>query len=107
MSNKKFNKLYTVKYLGNVVEGQIIKYLNVSTKVMKDAAIKSLKDNEQIVLTYKDNNPNGSLENIAAICSNSGKVMGMMPHPERACCPELNRGSGGIKIFEAFLSLAT
>ena len=26
MSNKQFNKLYTVKYLGNVVEGQIIKY---------------------------------------------------------------------------------
>ena len=48
MSNKQFNKLYTVKYLGNVVEGQIIKYLNVSTKVMKDAAIKSLKDNEAV-----------------------------------------------------------
>ena len=48
MSNKKFNKLYTVKYLGNVVEGQIIKYLNVSIDEMKKAAIKSIKDNEAV-----------------------------------------------------------
>ena len=48
MSNKKFNKLYTVKYLGNVVEGQIITYLNVSLDEMKNSAIKSLKNNEAV-----------------------------------------------------------
>ena len=48
MSNKKFNKLYTVKCLGNVVEGQIITYLNVSIDEMKKSAIKSLKNNEAV-----------------------------------------------------------
>ena len=48
MSNKEFNKLYTVKYLGNVVEGQIIKYLNVSIDEMKNFAITSLKNDEAV-----------------------------------------------------------
>ena len=48
MSNKKFNKLYTVSYLGNVVEGQIIKYLNVPIDEMKKASIKSIKNNEAV-----------------------------------------------------------
>ena len=48
MSNKNFNKLYTVDYLGNVVEGQIINYLNVSLDEMKKYSIKSLKNNEAV-----------------------------------------------------------
>ena len=48
MSNKKYNELYTVKYLGNVVEGQIIKYLNVPIGELKKAAIKSIKNDEAV-----------------------------------------------------------
>ena len=48
MSNKKFNELYTVRFLGNVVEGQVIKYLNVSINEMKKAAVKSIKNNEAV-----------------------------------------------------------
>ena len=48
MSNKKMNELYTVKYLGNVVDGQIIKYANVDISEIKKAAIKSLKNNEAV-----------------------------------------------------------
>jgi bleomycin hydrolase len=48
MSNKNFNQLYTVKYLGNVTEGQIIKYLNVSIDELKKAAIKSIKNDEAV-----------------------------------------------------------
>ena len=48
MSNKKFNQTYTIKYLGNVIEGQIIKYLNVSIDEMKSATIKSIKNNEAV-----------------------------------------------------------
>nr|MCH9812205.1 aminopeptidase [bacterium] len=43
-----YNKTYTVKYLGNVVEGQIVRYLNVKIDVMKKAAIASLKDNTPV-----------------------------------------------------------
>ena len=48
MSNKKFNQSYTIKYLGNVVEGQKIQYLNVSIEEMKKSTIKSIKNNEPV-----------------------------------------------------------
>jgi len=48
MSNKKMNTLYTVSYLGNVVEGQPIKYLNVSIDEMKKYSVKSIKSNEAV-----------------------------------------------------------
>ncbi|NEQ70590.1 MAG: phosphoribosylformylglycinamidine synthase I, partial [Symploca sp. SIO2D2] len=44
-------------------------------------------------------NPNGSLKNIAGICDRSGKILGMMPHPERASDPILS-GTDGIKLFQ-------
>ena len=48
MSNKKFNIVYTVEYLGNVIEGQIIKYLNVNIKDLKKSAMQSIKNNEAV-----------------------------------------------------------
>ena len=48
MKNKKMNQLYTIKFLGNVMEGQIIKYLNVSLDEMKKFSIKSLKNDEAV-----------------------------------------------------------
>jgi len=47
-------------------------------------------------------NPNGSLDNIAGICSPGGNVVGMMPHPERAAEPELG-GTDGMKIFHSMV----
>ncbi|MCH9620737.1 MAG: Aminopeptidase C [Chlamydiia bacterium] len=43
-----YNETYTVKYLGNVVEGQEVRYLNVKIDVMKKAAIASIKDNTPV-----------------------------------------------------------
>ena len=48
MSDKEYNKLYTVDFLGNVIEGNPIKYLNVESDIMKKAAIKSIKDNNPV-----------------------------------------------------------
>ena len=48
MSNKKFNTVYTVEYLGNVIEGQIIKYLNVDVQKLKKSAIQSIRNNEAV-----------------------------------------------------------
>ena len=48
MSNKRFNTMYTVEYLGNVVEGQIIKYLNIDIKELKKSAMQSIKNNEAV-----------------------------------------------------------
>ena len=45
-------------------------------------------------------NPNGSLDNIAGICSPGRNVLGMMPHPERSAEPELGC-TEGFKIFQS------
>jgi len=44
--------------------------------------LNSLRKNAQIVFKYIDN-PNGSIDDIAGICDTTGRVLGMMPHPER------------------------
>ncbi|MFK7823909.1 MAG: phosphoribosylformylglycinamidine synthase subunit PurQ [Oligoflexales bacterium] len=64
--------------------------------------LKNLQDQGQIVFKYCDN-PNGSVKDIAGICSRSGKILGLMPHPERAC-DDLLKGADGIKVFKAFLA---
>lgn len=49
-----------------------------------DDVLQALKQNGQIALKYAaDDNPNGSVEDIAGICDPSGIVLGLMPHPER------------------------
>ena len=46
--DKPFNKSYTVKYLGNVKEGHIIRYLNLDIEELKKAAIAQMKDGEPV-----------------------------------------------------------
>lgn len=59
-----------------------------------------IKKNNQITLKYEGNNPNGSIDNIAAICNTKGNIMGMMPHPERASDNDLvPKGSSTNAIF--------
>ncbi|KKO51445.1 phosphoribosylformylglycinamidine synthase subunit PurQ [Paenibacillus sp. DMB20] len=58
-----------------------------------EATLQQLRDNRQIVFTYKDN-PNGSVANIAGICNERGNVLGMMPHPERAVSSLLGSEDG-------------
>jgi len=42
-ADKPFNKLYTVEYLGNVIDGEIVRYLNVEMPVFKQAAVEMIK----------------------------------------------------------------
>ncbi len=48
--------------------------------------LKAMQDREQIAFRYIDN-PNGSVADIAGVSDESGRVLGMMPHPERATDP--------------------
>ena len=48
MGDKEYNKVYTVEFLGNVVDGHRIRYLNVESNAMKQAAINSLKNNDPV-----------------------------------------------------------
>ena len=67
-----------------------------------------LKGEGRIVFRYStptgeitaDANPNGALDNIAGIMSESGRILGMMPHPERLYEPALG-GSDGRRMFES------
>lgn len=52
-------------------------------------------------------NPNGSDNNIAGVCNDAGNVVGLMPHPERACEELLGRGGeDGRTLFESALAHA-
>ncbi|MGA8428678.1 MAG: phosphoribosylformylglycinamidine synthase subunit PurQ [Candidatus Sulfotelmatobacter sp.] len=76
--------------------------------------LEDLQKNNRIVFRYSSPsgeitttaNPNGSLDNIAGICSPGGNVVGMMPHPERASEPELGC-TDGVKIFESLVGALT
>tara|TARA_Y100001968_G_scaffold313156_1_gene337045 strand:+ start:12162 stop:12815 length:654 start_codon:yes stop_codon:yes gene_type:complete len=64
--------------------------------------LKKLQDNDLIALKYK-NNPNGSVSDIAAITNPEGNILGLMPHPERAC-DSLLGSQDGIEILKALIS---
>jgi phosphoribosylformylglycinamidine synthase len=74
--------------------------------VADDQTLKELRQKNQIVLTYLNQNPNGSFESIAAICNPQGNVVGMMPHPERASERILSSAAGstdGSTIFQSLM----
>jgi phosphoribosylformylglycinamidine synthase len=49
---------------------------------LSDDVLAGLREHGQIALTYVDN-PNGSAADIAGICDVTGRIFGLMPHPER------------------------
>jgi phosphoribosylformylglycinamidine synthase I len=51
----------------------------------------------------EDANPNGSERNIAGIINEAGNVLGLMPHPERACSPLLG-STDGVRLLESILA---
>jgi len=73
--------------------------------------LKQLERDDQIVFKYcepngditKASNPNGSVNNIAGIVNSNRNVLGMMPHPEKAC-EDILGSSDGLNIFQSILS---
>ena len=69
--------------------------------------LKFIEDNNQIAVNYcnkngdisEENNPNGSIDNIAGIFNKSKNILGMMPHPERMIDSYLSGEDGSI-FFE-------
>lgn len=64
-----------------------------------DATLNALEAEDRVAFTYADN-PNGSQRNIAGILSENRRVLGMMPHPERAADPG-HGGTDGQALFRA------
>lgn len=63
-----------------------------------------LRADERIVVRYADN-PNGSVDDIAGVCNKGRNVVGLMPHPERACSP-LVGSADGARLIGALLAAA-
>lgn len=63
--------------------------------------LKRLEDEDRIAFRYRAN-PNGSTAAIAGVLGPGGNVLGMMPHPERACDP-LTGGTDGRPLFQALI----
>ena len=78
------------------------------------AVVRDLETAGRVVFRYCDPggqvtdtaNPNGSVNNIAGICNEGRNVVGLMPHPERACEPALGSGDGRM-LFESVVSALT
>ncbi len=71
--------------------------------VCDDDTLKQLQDRGQIVFRYDPIAPNGSVDNIAGICDPSGRILGLMPHPERAADPDLP-GRDGIPFWQSIVT---
>lgn len=64
--------------------------------------VQELEQDERVVLRYVDQNPNGSIHEIAGITNARRNVVGIMPHPERAADPVVGNESGR-GIFESLV----
>jgi phosphoribosylformylglycinamidine synthase I len=81
--------------------------------VVDPATLEELERSHRVVFRYTaadggpvgNATPNGSMNDIAGIVSKAGNVVGMMPHPERACEPLLG-GVDGNRIIESLALLA-
>ncbi|MBB1078816.1 phosphoribosylformylglycinamidine synthase subunit PurQ [Limosilactobacillus sp. STM2_1] len=71
-----------------------------------EQVLEQLEANNQIVFRYAEENPNGSLRNIAGITNKRGNVLGMMPHPERAV-EALLGNTDGLRLFKSLLANGT
>ena len=63
--------------------------------------LQALEDGGQVVLRYRAN-PNGSVADVAGITNKAGNVLGLMPHPERACDPQIG-GIDGRRLLASLL----
>jgi len=67
-----------------------------------DATLDRLEGEGRVAFRYQDN-PNGSARDIAGVLSGNGRVLGMMPHPERSSDPA-HGGVDGRKLFEGLIA---
>jgi phosphoribosylformylglycinamidine synthase subunit PurQ / glutaminase len=72
--------------------------------ICDSATLDQLRAEDRIILRYTEN-PNGSLDDIAGICNERRNVVGLMPHPERAC-DQLTGATDGAPLLRALLGVA-
>jgi phosphoribosylformylglycinamidine synthase len=68
--------------------------------VADETTVSTLRDADRIAFTYADGAPNGAVADIAGVLSENRRVLGMMPHPERAV-DAAHGGTDGRRLFES------
>jgi len=76
------------------------------------AVVDALESERRVIFRYCDtrgeitdaSNPNGAVNGIAGICNAGRNVVGLMPHPERACEPSLG-SADGLVLLESVVSV--
>ena len=68
------------------------------------ATLARLEDRGQVVARYRGGSPNGSAREIAAVASEAGNVVGIMPHPEHAIDPLTGPGADGLGFFASVVT---
>jgi phosphoribosylformylglycinamidine synthase subunit PurQ / glutaminase len=63
------------------------------------ATVAGLEARRQVLARYAGGSPNGSAAGIAGVCSESGSIVGLMPHPEHAVDPLTGPGDDGLGFF--------
>ena len=71
-----------------------------------DATLAQLEGENQIIVRYVGENPNGSRNLIAGITNARGNIVGLMPHPEHAIDPLTGPSSDGLAFFTSVLKAA-
>ena len=79
---------------------------------VEQAVLRQLREREQIVFRYATEagevtnaaNPNGSVWNIAGVCNEQRNVVGLMPHPERACHALVGSTDGTVLLRSLLVS---
>lgn len=72
--------------------------------VADTATLRRLEDEGRVVARYVRGNPNGSVRDIAGVCSEGGNVVGLMPHPEHAVDELTGASTDGLAVFTSVLS---
>ena len=97
------NSIYTENYAaGDVIDIPIAHH--DGNYFADDATLDALEAEDRVAFRYTDN-PNGSLRDIAGVLSENRRVLGMMPHPERAADPG-HGGTDGQALFRALTAQA-
>jgi phosphoribosylformylglycinamidine synthase subunit PurQ / glutaminase len=71
--------------------------------VASEAVLDELEGEGRVVFRYRDDNPNGSMRDIAGVASPNGRVVGLMPHPEHATEALTGPSDDGLGIFYSAL----
>ena len=76
--------------------------------IRDDDVLEKICSNGQVAIRYDGDNPNGSVDDIAGICDPTGRIFGLMPHPERFVHPthhptwtrSMPKKADGLEIFK-------